>query len=294
MLRALLFLTLLPSSAFSQTILRGVVQDAATGKPIPYATVGLVKENTGTTSGEDGRFELRSEKPKAEDSLLFQGLGYASFKMAVSAFSAGSGTVSLSGKIRELQEVGIRPKPLLQKAVLNKHSRRSHHSYGSVGYISQMAQHFTAPALPALLEETSIRTMNSKGRFRLRIYRMDTLTKGPGEDLCGQSIELDARGGETTIDLRPYSIYLHEKDFFIAVEWLKIPANEDWYNMKIDGKKVRRFGSYMPSVDFSRTQTTEVRMWHQTYTGEWKRMDKFATLPDHPATNFAIEAGVRY
>lgn len=298
MLRRLFLCLLLPLSGYAQTTYQGTVSDAGSQLPVAFATVGLIKENTGTTTGEDGHFNLTTSKPQPGDTLLFTALGYQPQKIATAAFS---GKVALVKDVREIGEVSISPKPLLQSIVLNKNGKSSNPSYGSGRYMTQIAQRFTAPTLPALLTAVQIRKLHipifvsGNGVFRLRIYGINPETGGPGADLLSESIEVKANGSKVEIDLKPYRIFLPQKDFFVAVEWLKIPANESWYTVKENGKKVRRFGGYWPSVEFSRNETAENNMWQQLYTGEWRKVAiRMEPMLHKEATNFAIEARVRY
>lgn len=236
---ALLFL-LLPFFGFSQTVYRGEVRDAITGNSIPFATIGLVRENTGVSADENGLFELRTNSAQASDSLFVGALGYQSLKTAATAFS---GKIVLFKRVQEIKEVSISPKPLLESVTLNKNGKSSNAAYGTNGSIAQIAQHFSAPALPALLTAVAIRKLHiplfvpANGIFRLRIYGLNPETGGPGADLISRSIEVTAKGSKIQVDLTPYRIYLPEKEFFVAIEWLKIPENEHWFNDKENGKK---------------------------------------------------------
>ena len=57
--------------------IKGVVKDSITGKPIPYANIWVKNENIGTTSKEDGTFEIKTAKDKP---LFFSIIGYHSKK----------------------------------------------------------------------------------------------------------------------------------------------------------------------------------------------------------------------
>jgi hypothetical protein len=81
----------------------GVVQDAQHQMPVPYATVGLIRESIGVTADTTGQFELTSTHSQPGDMLLFQALGYQSLKRAVSAFTGIH--VLLIPSVRELEEV---------------------------------------------------------------------------------------------------------------------------------------------------------------------------------------------
>lgn len=64
-------------NSFSQTFkLIGHVSDSETGLPLPYATVQVKENNTGTTTNSDGRFSL--ELPKGEYSVTVSFVGYQS------------------------------------------------------------------------------------------------------------------------------------------------------------------------------------------------------------------------
>ena len=56
-----LALFFLLSTALSAQI-KGVVKDSITGKPIPFANIWVENENIGTTSKEDGTFEIKTAK----------------------------------------------------------------------------------------------------------------------------------------------------------------------------------------------------------------------------------------
>ena len=43
---------------------KGVVKDSISGKPIPYATIFIENENTGTTTEIDGSFTLDVKEEK--------------------------------------------------------------------------------------------------------------------------------------------------------------------------------------------------------------------------------------
>ena len=58
--------------AFAQT--KGVVKDSISGKPIPYVNIWVQNENIGTTSQEDGTFEINTNDKSKK--LSFNAIGF--------------------------------------------------------------------------------------------------------------------------------------------------------------------------------------------------------------------------
>ena len=57
-------------------ILKGRVLDAKTGQPVPYASIRLCTERTGTLANAQGHFELEASEKSSADTLVVEGLNY--------------------------------------------------------------------------------------------------------------------------------------------------------------------------------------------------------------------------
>jgi hypothetical protein len=66
------------ASAQTQFTVTGLVTDAKTGEPVPFASVALVGRRVGTLSDENGRFALTTKS--LTDSLAVSSLGYATLR----------------------------------------------------------------------------------------------------------------------------------------------------------------------------------------------------------------------
>ncbi len=67
------------SMIFAQTILKGLVIDTETNKPVPYASIGITSKPDGTVSNADGEFEITlDQKITGNDTLVFSSIGYQS------------------------------------------------------------------------------------------------------------------------------------------------------------------------------------------------------------------------
>ena len=70
---------------FSQDqIIEGRVVDAKTKQPIPYAAIGIVGENVGTVSNEEGLFRLAIPSQFTYDTLTFSEVVHVRKKLPIS------------------------------------------------------------------------------------------------------------------------------------------------------------------------------------------------------------------
>jgi len=117
---------------------------------------------------------------------------------------------------------------------------------------------------------------------------MDTLSKAPSKDLCNQIIEVITRRKTINLNLEKYKIYIPDKDFFVAIEWLKIPFNENKFKVKINGDKVDRI-SYRPSIGWTDNVNSKMEAWMLNYKNEWHPMFQM-----NNKTSVSIAATVKY
>lgn len=84
LLIASLLLAIAIRPAAAQQHLNGKVLDAATGQPVPYASISVLNTTIGTTSNAEGEFELRTALPGR---LVISELGHRRDTVAVTAAS---------------------------------------------------------------------------------------------------------------------------------------------------------------------------------------------------------------
>ncbi len=93
---------------------RGEVVDAQTHRPVPYATVGIVGEHTGTITNEDGDFILKLPPERLNDSIWVSSMGYKPVVMYVYKFLQTDHTIRLPTDYIPIEEVIIRNADPLQ------------------------------------------------------------------------------------------------------------------------------------------------------------------------------------
>jgi hypothetical protein len=117
---------------------------------------------------------------------------------------------------------------------------------------------------------------------------MNTITKAPSADLCNEIIEVKTKSKIIEVNLEKYDIQIPNKDFFIAVEWLKIPYNMKTSKIKINGKKEEHI-TYHPSIGWTDAKNDQVEAWSLDYKNNWRRM--FSMINK---TSVSIAATIKY
>lgn len=288
-----LLLIICPVFLFGQQAITGRVISAQTKTAISFATVGLIKKNIGTTANEEGFFSLAFTSNQV-DTLIFSCVGYETLKLPINFNQYQNLTIELSEKISVLAEVIVSNKARSTTVTLNDFSNCGNNFVGSSGYQTQIAQHFQVQAENALLSQIKICRMSisflstEKTIFRIRIYDMDTLTKVPSKDLCNEIIEVKTKNETVHLNLEKYKIYIPKKDFFVAVEWLKIPYNESRSKVKVNGK-LEEHVSYRPSIGWTDHVNAKMEAWMLDYRNIWQPMFKMKNK-----TSISIAATVKY
>ncbi len=130
-------------SAQQVTRIRGVITDASTGEPLPYANVSLLPANLGigVITDDDGKYVL--DLNAKGEGIMFSYVGYESITMKMTDPKNGVLNVKLVPRATELEGVVVtgqrtryrnRGNPaveLIRKAIANKDRNRieSHHTY---------------------------------------------------------------------------------------------------------------------------------------------------------------------
>ncbi len=291
----LIIILLLPIFSIAQTTYKGRITNANTKQPVPFATIGLMQENTGINADENGAFSLVSQSSVRPDSFQVSCVGYQTKKIPVSKTDFYA--IELEELVTQLKEIKLSSKDKWTIETINKFSGNGNIGFTTNGSHTQVARLFTSPVENAILTGVRIRKrhysyQSDKAIFRVRIYDIDTTTNGPSTDLCDEVIEINTSEKNITIDLEKYKIHIPGKQFFVAVEWLKIQYNED-RNM-VEGKdgKVESI-TYRPSLAaYSKhpasayIATDPNQIWIMSYQNQW--------IPLRWCDNVYISATIKY
>ena len=103
----LIFIALFYSYLCRSQEISGQVKDGKSGKPIPFANIGIIGKDIGTITGLDGIFSLELSKATDGDTLRFSFVGYEPLNLLVNYIRKNGfpNEVLLKEEIVELKEV---------------------------------------------------------------------------------------------------------------------------------------------------------------------------------------------
>lgn len=91
------------------TVLHGLVIDARTRRPLPYASVFLVNKSTGMITNQAGRFDLKLSTTEPDDTLAISYIGYKPYKIAVHSADSSLILARLNAERYQIREVIVKP-----------------------------------------------------------------------------------------------------------------------------------------------------------------------------------------
>jgi hypothetical protein len=276
-MKKLLLLLFISSQLFSQKInFKGRLLDKETKKPVVYANISFLKSNAGISSLEDGTFNLNIDKKLLNKKVHISCLNYKD--TIVLAKEIHNKTLYLQPKNFELDEIVISRKAD-RELVVDKYRRK--HIKATFGGIQSnpwiVAKFFKfkkeygqTPYLKDLSVYFGAMIIRKKSKFRIRLFKIDTLTGKPSEDLVKEPIIAYSRkiDGKVKIDISKYDIEFPAEGFFVGLERVHIPYNFYEYNYTMEGsKKKYRAKAVAPSFGAVYTKDTT----YNFSRGSWKK-----------------------
>lgn len=306
MKRCLIFLCyiLLNSAQGQEKLNTFFIIDSTSRLAVPSVSVAIVKAKLAITTEDDGIFNIPGDLGKMRDTLILSAQNYITLKLPLNKIN-GIDTIYL--KRLTIDSASSRP-DLRTDSLLNDFSRKDIVHYAGIhtetslfAYL-QLAQQFDVPRSGVLLRGLVVNRLafivgpDRAGlevtTFRIRVYDIDSVTGGPGKDLCNQLIEIkDKDNRQFRVNLNQYNIILPNKTFFVAIEWLRDFRNMG-YTMVYDEKLMRdvQLVNYRPTIGISPVKGSKLNIWAMDFKGQWKPYTYFS--PDY--TDLAIKARVAY
>ena len=276
-MKTIIYLLLLPLFTSAQPAYKGTVIAAKDHQPIPFASVGLIKENIGINADENGYFELNTTHPQPNDSLVISSVGFVTQKLSLHKLPDSGIQITLPEEAITLSPVYISTQKNWTKETLNDYRDCGNSFYTSSGFLKQLAQHFSSPAEGAILTHIRICRLTgpifkpAKARFRIRVYGLDSITGGPGADLCDKVIEVKSKNQSINLNLEEYKIRIPGHRFFIAIEWIRIPYNENKYSTK---GSTTPWITYEPQIGWITKNDNQDILWELDYRNSWYKVSK--------------------
>lgn len=100
--------------------IEGVVIDAESFDPLPYATIGLKNKGRGTVSNSNGEFGINISPTAADDTLVISYLGFYGREIPIGHLMSNKNTIGLQREFISIPEIIIRnqiPQEIIYKAL---------------------------------------------------------------------------------------------------------------------------------------------------------------------------------
>lgn len=244
-LKLLLFFCIisLSTTTFAQTEIKGVVIDADSHNLLSYVNIGIKNKNIGTSSLQNGTFNLIIPAQNTNDTLTFSIVGYSELKLPIkNIISTNQQSFHLTQKTTELSTVTIKAKALIEKKFGIKNEKALiHFTDGSINQndIFEIAQLVKFDTI--LSKITSVNLLVNYPRkdsatFRINFYRFDG--NSPSQRIVEKSIiqTKQINQGWLQFDLSKSNIYI-KGNFVVAIEF--IPSTQKsapiYYEVKLGG-----------------------------------------------------------
>lgn len=124
-------------------VLSGKIVDLETHSPIPYASVSIWKQPTGTISNIDGNFDLKIPIERNKDTLIFSCLGYQKYLLPVADFEFEKNNIYLrpaSIQIKEIKVKAIEANEIIKEMIKNLDSNYPVESYLMTSFYRETLQ----------------------------------------------------------------------------------------------------------------------------------------------------------
>ncbi|MDR2928372.1 MAG: carboxypeptidase-like regulatory domain-containing protein [Cytophagaceae bacterium] len=223
----LLFVLMFFTNEFVRTqSLKGYIKNTK-GESIPYANIVLTHKDIGTSSDQQGYFELNIENNRS-DTLKFSALGYETVLIPVNYLVKDlSPTVTMQETIYTLTPITIIPSKTAKKRYKFGFfdTRKPRGAYaGTIGGQTAVYMKNTIRQT-GIIETIYIRFSESSQQYRdkvnvrVRIYAK-TKDNYPGDDLFMENLIIEPRKGKNKIDVSKHNLYFPLEGVFVAVEYL--------------------------------------------------------------------------
>ncbi len=290
-MKELIIILFLLISNFTFSQIKAVIIDNHTDEKIPFVNVWIENENIGTTSNEQGGFEINDIV--GNKLLIFSAIGYSTKKIHSDSIKS---VIKLDHQITELKEVLISKKTISKELKIGSFNKKTIKSYFSCGtkpwiaarYFEHKEKYENTRYLKTISFLTRSDVKDSK--FNVRLYAVNENGE-PENYIYNKNILGIARKGKklAKVDVSNLNIEFPKEGFFIAVEWLIIENNKYEHEYYREGSKEKLYGvSYEPSVGTFLSETDQ-NSWIFSQ-GKWRKVWKKKGITEKDYDNYNLLA----
>ncbi len=263
--RLIFILLIISQFTFSQ--IKGIVKDSISGEPIPYVNIGIENENVGTTSEENGQFQLNYNNYSKR--IIFSSLGYETKKVLIK----NQLEILLKPSEIKLNEVVLLGKKNTKEIEIGKSKNSFSQAFDNgpridVKYFPYKQKYKTTK----FIKEVTVTTDNEiqEATFKLHFYNVDE-NGFPGNELIKNALLVKVKKGvlKTILDISDYNLIMPQNGIFVGFERLLIEKNKiekiiKDYNSNTEKTKI----TYYPLVLY---KIEERDFTFTFYGGKWNK-----------------------
>ncbi len=223
-LYCLLFFCCTVAALGQQNALHSQITDQA-GHPIPFATIGIARQNFGAIAFEDGTFTLPLNNNYLNDTLTVSAIGYKPLRIAYRQLQANRpATIALQAHVVQLQEVTVVPEQVRYKT-LGVSKKRSVNNFTIDAPLkgASVAMLVNEAGLPLLIDQVAVTVGKANldsFQLRCRFFDVDASTGHPGKDLLGTNLLATSQANDDRITFLLNEHFVIDQPFFVSFEWV--------------------------------------------------------------------------
>jgi len=213
-------------------VISGTVLSKEGNKPIPYVKIGVEKETNGIISDEKGNFSIDLSKADPSHKIKIEVPGYEIFAQNITEFiTSNPQRIVLSEKVKNIQEIKIRPKKLVDKNwgvnTKTKHVIYSvNPSVNNENFLGETALEFSTNKRSKIKNiNLNIASYTSDQPVLIRYSIYSEKNGAPDKNILDEEITVELtedkiNDGTFTLNVDDQNIWVQGK-FFIGIQFLK-------------------------------------------------------------------------
>ena len=268
------------------TVASGWIRDSETNQPIAFSTISLKGRPVGEVADREGYFQLLIKDARYNDTLIFSILGYKVLEMSMNNFL-----------LDEDSTFFLEPEPIEIPALTVKARHFKTIETGNSKWFPQGSMYLDTHGQQAALfienedyQDAVIMSVkcylskngNTSTPFRLHLYRRDTITGKPGNNLLeyGLIVYPENAKGWYTIPLENYHIDFPGEGLFIALEGvypdeqIERFSEETADTSEFVSEDEELSVSYGQRIGFSKIKLGKNNTWHYSMSRTWFQLSK--------------------
>jgi len=212
-------------------VVSGTVLSNDEKKPIPYVKIGVEKESIGVISDEKGNFTIDLSKANPSHKVKIEVPGYENFSQNITDFiKQNPKKITLNEKVKDIQEVKIAPKKLVDKnwGVTTKTKSVTYslnRETSTKDYLETALEFKTSKRAKIKNINLNVVKIDSENPILMRYSIYSEKNGFPDKNILNDEITVEltedkVKDGTFTLDVNDRNIWVQGK-FFVGIQFLR-------------------------------------------------------------------------